>query len=108
MNKKLLGLVMAGVLATTSLPAVTASAATSATKTNTATSSVASTVPIPWAATTILAGAELYSQPYSDCYSKTVQADTAVSIKLYSGSWYAIKFANGSIYYIWGTSYIRN
>ena len=65
MNKKLSGLVVTGILTTTSLSAVTTFAATS---------NIASTTKVtyPRFLATALPGAELYSQPYSDTYSWTV------------------------------------
>lgn len=103
MNKKLLGLLMAGILATTSLSSLTAFAATSnvasTKKTNTIESATkASSI---WFSATALPGAELYSQPYSDCYSWTVQQQTSVSVQVYGNGWYKVKFSDGSIYYSW-------
>lgn len=106
MKKKLLGLVMVGILATTSLPAVTATAATSNVTSVVKINSATSIDQYPWAEDTILTGAKLYLEPYSDCYGWTVQENTNVKIKRYDSKWIKVEFSDGSIYYIYGNRYI--
>jgi hypothetical protein len=103
MNKKLLGLAMAGILSVTSLPAVTASAA----ETNTVTPSVKSSVKASNGLNYIYSGTELYSQPYSDCYDSTLTEDTrATSIAWYKDKWYKVKI-HGDFYYVYGIGHFH-
>lgn len=106
MNKRLLGLLMVGVLTATSLSSLTAFAATSNVIGFKKTVEAKATPQTIWFEATALPGAELYSRPYSDCYSWTVQKETPVKCQFYGSNWYKVKFNDGSTYYSWRLSNI--
>ncbi|MBD7911466.1 MULTISPECIES: hypothetical protein [Clostridium] len=103
MNKKLLSLVIVGILTVTSLPAVTTSAA----EIN-STKSVISTVKArsSWQDGYILPGTDIYSEPYSDRYYGSVQTKTEADIQYYGNGWYKVYFSD-QYFYVYGRGHLE-
>jgi hypothetical protein len=102
MNKKLLGLLMAGVLATTSLPAMSASAA----EINTSASYTIEMKAVNGGFKYVLPDTELYYAPYSDCYSGTVADKEPALISWYKDKWYKV-IIDGQTYYVYGAGHFE-
>lgn len=106
MNKKLLSIVVAGLLTVPLLPGVVASAA----EVNQSSVNVNSISNYgSWSDGFVYSGSKLYSDHYSDCYAFTLNENKPASIKRIDSNWYAVRLhdANGNLgstYYVWGSS----
>lgn len=58
-----------------------------------------------WLSGYVLAGTNLYSQPYSDCYAAYVATKSPAKFKLYSGNWWLVQIG-GRTYYVYGQGHL--
>lgn len=98
MKKRILGIIIAGVLALTTVPFVSASATEIKTTNEISSISRKSNFSDGF----VYKGTVLYSQPYSDCAVATLSKNTPAQVRRYDGEWFQVKI-QGNTYYVWGS-----